>query len=133
MNVGLETLKETVVKVEELRTCLASTRLQLTVKTQEANEKLKVMVAGQQEAEVKKDVSTQIQIQLQQQNLEIDTRRKQVMMELEMAEPAVLEAQKSVGAIKKQQLTEVRAMGNPPAPVKLAMESVCTVSELVLV
>lgn len=27
--------------------------------------------------------------------------------------------------IKKQNLTEVRSMANPPAPVKLALESVC--------
>lgn len=46
--------------------------------------------------------------------------------DLAKAEPAVLEAQKSVSNIKRQHLTEVRAMGNPPEAVKLAMESVCT-------
>lgn len=38
----------------------------------------------------------------------------------------MLEAQKSVSGIKRQHLTEVRSMGNPPEAVKLAMESVCT-------
>ena len=37
-----------------------------------------------------------------------------------------MEAQKSVSGIKKQHLTEVRSMANPPPAVKLAMESVCT-------
>lgn len=36
------------------------------------------------------------------------------------------EARKSVSNIKRQHLTEVRSMGNPPEAVKLAMESVCT-------
>lgn len=48
------------------------------------------------------------------------------MNDLAEAEPAVIEAQKSVSSIKKQHLTEVRSMGNPPAAVKMAMESVCT-------
>lgn len=48
------------------------------------------------------------------------------MNDLANAEPAVLEAQKSVSNIKRQHLTEVRAMGNPPEAVKLSMEAVCT-------
>lgn len=31
----------------------------------------------------------------------------------------------AVRGIKKQQLSEVRSMANPPAPVKLACESIC--------
>ena len=31
----------------------------------------------------------------------------------------------AVSAIKKKHLAEVRSMANPPAPVKLALESVC--------
>ena len=49
------------------------------------------------------------------------------MGDLADAEPAVQEAQASVSNIKKQHLTEVRSMGNPPAPVKMAMESVCII------
>ena len=33
--------------------------------------------------------------------------------------------QLAVSNIKKKQLAEVRTMANPPAPVKLALESVC--------
>lgn len=49
-----------------------------------------------------------------------------MLNDLANAEPAVLEAQKSVSNIKRQHLTEVRAMGNPPEAVKLSMEAVCT-------
>lgn len=47
------------------------------------------------------------------------------MKDLEEAEPAVLEARRGVQNIKKQHLTEIRSMANPPAAVKMTMESVC--------
>ncbi|KAG8732200.1 hypothetical protein FRC10_001163 [Ceratobasidium sp. 414] len=45
------------------------------------------------------------------------------MADLADAEPAVVEAQWAVSNIKRQHLTEVCAMANPPAAVKMAMES----------
>ncbi|KAJ3032718.1 hypothetical protein HDV00_007194 [Rhizophlyctis rosea] len=125
LNVGLDKLKDTVIKVEELRKSLAVKRGALEAKTHEANEKLKKMVADQQAAEEKKTASEKIQKDITKQNGLIEERRKVVVADLANAEPAVIEAQKSVSNIKKQHLTEVRAMGNPPEAVKLAMESVC--------
>ncbi|KAI9105868.1 dynein heavy chain [Phlyctochytrium arcticum] len=125
LNVGLEKLHETVVKVEELRKSLAVKRTELEAKNREANEKLKRMVADQQEAEQKKHTSLEIQQSIAQQNQEIEERRKVVLQDLAEAEPAVLEAQGSVSSIKKQHLQEVRTMSNPPEAVKMAMESVC--------
>ncbi|KAJ3101821.1 hypothetical protein HDU97_001047 [Phlyctochytrium planicorne] len=125
LNVGLEKLRDTVIKVEELRRSLAIKKAELELKTDQANEKLKKMVAGQQEAEQQKASSLRIQKDLSTQNSLIEDRKKIVMSDLADAEPAVAEAQKSVSNIKKQHLTEVRAMGNPPEAVKIAMESVC--------
>ncbi|KAF9140779.1 hypothetical protein BGX30_005985 [Mortierella sp. GBA39] len=126
LNVGLDKLKDTVVKVEELRKSLAIKKSELEVKNRQANEKLQKMVADQQEAEKKKATSIEIQAALEIQNGEIASRTAVVMADLANAEPAVLEAQKAVTDIKKAQLTEVRVMSNPPEAVKMAMESVCT-------
>lgn len=126
LNIGLEKLRDTVVKVEELRKSLAIKKNELETKNAEANEKLKKMVADQQEAEQKKTSSIDIQAALEKQNKIIEERKVVVMDDLANAEPAVIEAQKSVSNIKKQQLTEVRSMANPPEAVKMAMESVCT-------
>ncbi|RKO89574.1 dynein heavy chain and region D6 of dynein motor-domain-containing protein, partial [Blyttiomyces helicus] len=125
LNVGLDKLRDTVVKVEELRISLAIKREELEAKNTQAEEKLKKMVADQQEAEKKKTASLEIQQAIAKQNVVIEERRKIVMADLANAEPAVVEAQRSVSSIKKQHLTEVRAMGNPPEAVKMAMESVC--------
>ncbi|RKP34413.1 dynein heavy chain and region D6 of dynein motor-domain-containing protein [Dimargaris cristalligena] len=126
LNVGLDKLHDTVNKVEELRRGLAQKKNELAAKDAEANEKLKKMVNDQQQAEQKKVSSMQYQRKLEEQNRVIEERRRLVMQDLQNVQPAVEEAQQSVGSIKKQQLTEVRSMGNPPVAVKLAMESVCT-------
>lgn len=105
---------------------MAIKRSQLQAKDAEANEKLKRMVADQQEAEQKKTASIEIQAALVEQDKHIAQRRSVVMADLADAEPAVLDAQAAVSSIKRQHLQEVRTMANPPEAVKLAMESVCT-------
>ncbi|RKP02777.1 hypothetical protein CXG81DRAFT_10371 [Caulochytrium protostelioides] len=126
LNVGLDKLRETVDTVEALRKSLAVKKGELEAKTAQANEKLQVMVAGQQETEQQRAKSLAFQEALTAQNARIEERRQIVMQDLAEAEPAVVEAQQSVSSIRKQHLTEVRAMGNPPEAVKMAMESVCT-------
>lgn len=126
LNVGLEKLRDTVDKVRDLRVSLAQKKSQLEKKDAEANEKLQRMVADQQEAERRKSASLEIQAALEKQEKEVASRKEIVLSDLARAEPAVLEAQKSVSNIKRQHLTEVRAMGSPPAGVRLALESVCT-------
>ncbi|KAJ5496798.1 Dynein heavy chain domain-2 [Penicillium fimorum] len=126
LNIGLEKLHDTVDKVSDLRASLAQKKTQLERKDMEANEKLQRMVADQQEAEQRKHVSLEVQAALEIQEKEVATRKEVVLHDLARAEPAVLEAQKSVSNIKRQHLTEVRSMGNPPASVRLALEAVCT-------
>lgn len=126
LNVGLEKLRATVDKVRDLRASLAQKKNQLKKKDIEANEKLQRMIADQQEAERRKTTSLKIQKDLDKQEEEVARRKEIVNADLEKAEPAVLDAQESVSNIKRQHLTEVRSMGNPPAGVKLALEAVCT-------
>lgn len=126
LNVGLEKLQDTVVKVEELRKSLAQKKAELERKNAEADQKMTRMMADQREAEQRKAVSLEIQVALEKQEAEVAQRQEIVLNDLAKAEPAVIEAQKSVSNIKRQHLTEVRSMGNPPQGVKLALDSVCT-------
>ncbi|WWC91126.1 uncharacterized protein L201_006067 [Kwoniella dendrophila CBS 6074] len=127
LNIGLDKLQDTVSQVEELRHSLAAKSSQLEAKNAEANQKLRQMVTDQQEAEAKKAASIEIQAALVQQDEYIQQRQEIVKEDLAQAEPAVLEALAAVGNIKKQHLSEVRSMANPPEAVKLAMESACSV------
>lgn len=126
LNVGLEKLRDTVDKVRDLRVSLAEKKTQLEQKDAEANEKLQRMVADQREAEQRKNTSLEIQAALEKQEAEVASRRKVVLEDLAKAEPAVEEAKASVSNIKRQHLTEVRSMGNPPQGVRLALDAVCT-------
>ncbi|PHH59003.1 hypothetical protein CDD81_3954 [Ophiocordyceps australis] len=126
LNVGLEKLRDTVDKVRDLRASLADKKTQLEQKDAEANEKLQRMVADQREAEQRKNTSLEIQAALEKQEAEVATRKQVVLEDLAKAEPAVEEAKASVSNIKRQHLTEVRSMGNPPQGVRLALDAVCT-------
>lgn len=126
LNVGLEKLRETVDKVSDLRKSLAQKKTQLEAKDTEANDKLQRMVADQREAESRKAHAVEVQAALEKQETEVAQRREVVVADLANAEPAVEEAQKSVSNIKRQHLTEVRSMQNPPQGVQLALSAVCT-------
>ncbi|KAF5301350.1 hypothetical protein FQA39_LY10748 [Lamprigera yunnana] len=125
LNVGLNKIAETVEQVEEMQKSLAVKSRELEAKNDAANAKLRQMVKDQQEAEKKKMQSQEIQQQLAEQTIHIEQKRKEVMADLALVEPAVIDAQTAVKSIKKQQLVEIRSMSNPPAIVKLALESIC--------
>nr|CAB3240292.1 cytoplasmic dynein 1 heavy chain 1 [Phallusia mammillata] len=125
LNVGLRKISETVDQVEELRRELSSKDKELQYKNNLANEKLKQVVNDQQEAENKKKTSRQIRTQLEELNIHIQEETNKVMDELSKVEPAVQDAKAAVRGIKKQHLVEIRSMANPPAGVKLCLESIC--------
>ncbi|XP_074643936.1 cytoplasmic dynein 1 heavy chain 1-like isoform X2 [Tubulanus polymorphus] len=126
LNVGLQKIRETVEQVEELQKSLSIKRQELEEKNNAANLKLKQMVKDQQEAERKKVASQEIQQNLREQTKVISEKKVFVMNDLAQVEPAVIEAQNAVKSIKKQHLVEVRALGNPPTIIKVALESICT-------
>jgi dynein heavy chain 1 len=125
LNVGLDKLRETVDKVSELRRSLAIKKEELEAKNKEAKEKLNNIVANTQEAERRNKASQEVQVNLKKQQKDIAERKVIVEEELAQAEPAVIEAKRSVSNIKKQHLTEVRSMQRPPTGVRLAVEAVC--------
>ncbi|EGW31386.1 cytoplasmic dynein heavy chain [Spathaspora passalidarum NRRL Y-27907] len=122
---GLDKLRETVIKVDKLKTELARKQEVLKLKDKDAKVMLNKMLTDQNEAERKQEFSVATQAELEKQEIEIERRRNIVMKDLALVEPAVLEAQRGVQNIKKQYLTEIRSMSNPPAAVKMTMESVC--------
>ncbi|KAJ2094725.1 dynein heavy chain, partial [Coemansia sp. S100] len=125
VNVGLERLQSTVAQVEELRVALAATGAELAFKDRQATDKLQQIVRDQQEAEQQQAASKALQEEVAAARVAIAERQRVVGLDLARAEPAVEEAQRAVSNIKKQHLSEVRAMANPPSGVKLALEAVC--------
>lgn len=122
---GLNRLRGAVLEVKALKQQLSDKKAQLAKKDSEAKDTLNKLLTDQNEAERRQEFSVETQGALARQEKDIDERRKIVLADLADAEPAVLAAQKGVQNIKKQHLTELRSMANPPAAVKMTMESVC--------
>lgn len=93
LNVGLNKIAETVEQVEEMQKSLAVKSQELQAKNEMANAKLKQMFKDQQEAEKKKIQSQEIQVKLASQTVKIEEKRKYVMADLALVEPAVQDAQ----------------------------------------
>ncbi|KAL3321193.1 Cytoplasmic dynein 1 heavy chain 1 [Cichlidogyrus casuarinus] len=125
LNIGLKKINETVEQVEVMQNSLTTKRKELEEKNEAANSKLQQMLREQQEVDKEKTVSQQLQTELAQQDEFIATKRAQVMEELSEVEPAVKEAKDAVSSINKRDLQEVRAMRNPHATIRMALESIC--------
>ncbi|AOA62171.1 Dynein heavy chain [Komagataella phaffii] len=123
-NMGLDKIKESVLEVELLKEQLSLKGDELKAKNAEANKTLDTMLFEQNEAEKKQEVSIQIQKSLEIQEKRIRERQEIVAQDLAIAEPAIVEAQQGVKNIKKQHLTELRSMLNPPEAIKLTLEAV---------
>ncbi|GAM24388.1 hypothetical protein SAMD00019534_075630 [Acytostelium subglobosum LB1] len=125
LNIGLKKLRDTEQQVKDLQVSLAQKKNELETKNEQANNKLKQMVADQNIAEKKQKEALDLQSQLDIRNKEIHVQKVKAYADLEKAEPAIIEAQESVSTIKKKHLDEIKALPKPPQPVKLAMEAVC--------
>lgn len=125
LTVGLNRINETVEQVEEMQSSLKVKSQELEAKNREAQSKMENIIQNREEARQRTKESEEIQQALRAQETIIAEKRTAVMEDLSKVEPAVREAQQAVQSIKKQNLIEVRSMTNPPAPVKLAMESIC--------
>ncbi|CAI4034808.1 hypothetical protein SMKI_11G2590 [Saccharomyces mikatae IFO 1815] len=127
VNVGLEKLNESVLKVNELNKTLLNKNIELTEKEREARSTLDSMLMEQNESERKQEATEEIKKILKVQEEDIRKRKEVVMKSIQDIEPTILEAQRGVKNIKKQQLTEIRSMLNPPFGVKIVMEAVCAI------
>lgn len=124
LNIGLEKLRQTEEDVKKLQATLAESSKELAIKEQLANDKLKLMVNEQQQAEQKREASILMTRELEIKDKEIKERQDVVHRDLERAEPALIEAQNAVKGIKKKFLDELRVLANPPPLVKLTLEAV---------
>lgn len=124
VNAGLEKLKQTQQNVSDLKSGLGAKTAELKDKEALANEKLRQMVADQNEAEKRKDEAEKVSCEVRKQEAEINQRKDQAQRDLDEAEPALRSAQQSVRGIKKRDLDEVRNLARPPTNVKLTLECV---------
>lgn len=124
-NTGLDKMKETFLKVKKLNQVLTQKKIELAQKEKDARLVLDKMIMDQNESERKQDMSIEMQKIFTKQEQRVKEKRDSVKKELDEVEPLIHEAQQGVQNIKKQHLTEMRSMRNPPDTIKMVLESVC--------
>jgi len=126
LNTGLDKLKSTEAEVIDLQqNVLVDIQKDLTVKNEEANTKLTLMLEEQANAEKSREISIKTSEEVKVMQVEIAKRTEEVNADLGKAEPALIEAQESVNSIQTSHLNEIKAMGKPPDKVRYAVEAVC--------
>jgi dynein heavy chain 1 len=124
VNAGLEKLRQTQQNVAELKVGLGAKTGELKDKEAQANEKLKQMLEGRNEAEKRKVEAEKVSEQVRKHEADINRRKDEAQRELDEAEPALLRAQDGVKLINKRDLDEIRNLARPPMNVKLTLECV---------
>lgn len=124
LNVGLKKLEDTFQQVEGMKSVLSAKAEQLARKNDDANAKLQIILANQQEAEEKKKQSKSFAELLATKQEQAGVETSKVREQLAGVEPMVAEAREAVSGIQKKDLKEIQALRNPPQPVKLTCECV---------
>ena len=120
---GLRAIEQTRRRVSELQIELAEADKELARKNDEANERLKLIVSRQHEAEEERGKAERLAATLAEARREIASQQEAAGAELAAVEPE-LAARAAVRSIKKENLNEVRALACPPELIKLALEAV---------
>jgi dynein heavy chain 1, cytosolic len=123
---GLSRLRRAGVAVDELKESLREKADTLASKETEANLTLTAMAKEQGLAERAKVDAEALAKGAERAADAASRRQESVSEQLSKVEPKVEAARQAVGSIRKENLEELRAMPNPPASVRLAIEGVMT-------
>lgn len=121
---GLNALRSAGAEVDALKQSLNIKTEELMSKENEANETLAAMAEEQRLAEKAKVDAEALAIQAQEAASAAAERKNEVAGLLAEVEPKVEAARNAVGSIRKENLEELRAMPNPPAGARLALQAV---------
>ena len=124
MEKGLEKLRETEEKVNEMKVSLAEYDKKLEQKNKEANEKLEMITQKQAEAEEKVESSNKLNEKVSKKKEVVEKRKKIAQDELDSAGPALEKAKKAVSCIDKNAINETRSYKKVPARIELALKGV---------
>lgn len=130
LNVGLEKIKDTFLAVEEEQQKMAVEEQKLQEMNNRANDKMKEVMLNRERTQKKQEESEKLEATLVQKQEQVKKNTTDVEHELAEVEPALQEAKTAVEGIEKRHLQELKALGNPPPAVKLALEAVlCMLGE----
>jgi dynein heavy chain 2 len=99
-------------------------REKLSAKQSEADKALNEITKSMQGAGEQKMEMEELKIQIEAENKKLAKRKAEIDVELKEVQPIVEEAQKAVGQIKPESLSEIRSLRAPPDVVRDILEGV---------
>ncbi|XP_055876061.1 dynein beta chain, ciliary-like isoform X4 [Biomphalaria glabrata] len=114
---GLEKLRSTATQVDDLKSKLASQEVELATKNAEANELISVVSAETEKVMAEKAVADVEEEKVSIITQEVEQKAADCSRDLAKAEPALLAAKEALNTLNKNNLTELKSFGSPPAAV----------------
>ena len=121
---GLEKLESTASQVDDLKAKLAAQEVDLGIKNEEANKLIQVVGAETEKVGKEKAVADEEEAKVTVINEEVSKKAADCERDLAKAEPALLAAQAALDTLNKNNLTELKSFGSPPAAVVKVLAAV---------
>ena len=128
--VGLDKLADATVQVEKLQADIVELQPVLVKTTAEVEEMMINITADREQADETKAVVEKQEAEANAKAAEAKGIADDAQKDLDEALPALEAATASLKSLNKGDIVEVKAMGNPPAGVKLTMECVCILQKI---
>ena len=123
---GVDKLNDTKQKVEEMSKELSVQKIQVEKYQKECEEYLVVLVQKKHDADEQQKSVASRSAKIGEEEEKCKQMAEVAQKDLDEALPALLEAEKALEALNKNDIDEIRAYPNPPNHVRIVMESVMT-------
>ncbi|CAH8640372.1 unnamed protein product [Heterobilharzia americana] len=114
---GLQKLESTAQQVDDLKAKLAAQETELAQKNEDANKLLAIVGAETEKVKEEKLFANQEEEKVAKIKTEVLKKQKDCEIDLAKAEPALMAAQEALNTLNKNNLTEMKSFGSPPAAV----------------
>ncbi|KAK7475395.1 hypothetical protein BaRGS_00033345, partial [Batillaria attramentaria] len=118
---GLEKLRSTAsqlgLKVDDLKAKLASQEVELAQKNEDANKLIQVVGAETEKVSKEKAIADEEEKKVSKITIEVEAKQRDCEADLAKAEPALKAAEEALNTLNKNNLTELKSFGSPPAAV----------------
>lgn len=114
---GLQKLESTAQQVDDLKAKLATQEVELTQKNEDANKLLEIVSAETAKVVAEKAVADEEEKKVAKIRAEVSAKQRECEADLAKAEPALMAAQEALNTLNKNNLTEMKSFGTPPAAV----------------
>uniref|UniRef100_A0A061R4I5 Dynein heavy chain 9 n=2 Tax=Tetraselmis sp. GSL018 TaxID=582737 RepID=A0A061R4I5_9CHLO len=128
--VGLEKLLSTASQVSEMQEELTALKPQLEVSSKETDALMEKIATETAEADKVKLVVSSEEAKANEEAAKVQAIKDDCESDLQQAMPLLENAIKALDTLTKNDISEVKGMKSPPAPVKLVMEAVCILKGL---